>query len=420
MEQDTQKNTKQERTALVCVAPGCTNTNINTINVAFHSFPAEQSSMQRWLTALARAEPPDVSRETVCSKHFVREDFLDDQCFIIRNFKTRTLKPDAVPSIFAFPQTNSVESPEEEEDDIPEAETPKPHRPRVDKALGLFAQMFEKTLRSTPNGILDLKDAVTLLGMSKRRIYDITNVLDGISLIKKVSKNLVKWVGWPMEVTDEGLKRLVCEENKLDDLIKNTKHQVQEMYENPLNKRLAYLTYEDIQSLPLFEDQVVFVIRAPPETKLEVAHPKEDFQLHINSDSGPVDVLVCSDEVDVSNQSRRPEFDDWDYSYVPLRGTSAVSYRDNTHVNYTKISAASPPPPAPSLHLHHPLKSSPERTSVLPPYEDRSASSSPAPIIAVTIKEETISVDVTPDEAVDAAVHEPDQLTTDVQMTDLS
>uniref|UniRef100_A0A3B3ZBA1 THAP domain-containing protein 1 n=1 Tax=Periophthalmus magnuspinnatus TaxID=409849 RepID=A0A3B3ZBA1_9GOBI len=102
MEQDTQKNTKQERTALVCVAPGCTNTNINTINVAFHSFPAEQSSMQRWLTALARAEPPDVSRETVCSKHFVREDFLDDQCFIIRNFKTRTLKPDAVPSIFTI------------------------------------------------------------------------------------------------------------------------------------------------------------------------------------------------------------------------------------------------------------------------------------------------------------------------------
>uniref|UniRef100_A0A3B3ZB92 E2F/DP family winged-helix DNA-binding domain-containing protein n=1 Tax=Periophthalmus magnuspinnatus TaxID=409849 RepID=A0A3B3ZB92_9GOBI len=207
------------------------------------------------------------------------------------------------------------------------------HRPRVDKALGLFAQMFVKTLRSTPNGILDLKDAVTLLGMSKRRIYDITNVLDGISLIKKVSKNLVK--GWPMEVTDEGLKRLVCEENKLDDLIKNTKHQSRCYLKRAQNGdvfldffiTLAYLTYEDIQSLPLFEDQVVFVIRAPPETKLEVAHPKEDFQLHINSDSGPVDVLVCSDEVDVSNQSRRPEFDDWDYSYVPLRGTSAVSYR---------------------------------------------------------------------------------------------
>jgi transcription factor E2F3 len=29
----------------------------------------------------------------------------------------------------------------------------------------------------------------------KRRIYDVTNVLEGIDLIEKTSKNIVKWKG---------------------------------------------------------------------------------------------------------------------------------------------------------------------------------------------------------------------------------
>lgn len=43
-------------------------------------------------------------------------------------------------------------------------------------------------------GNLDLNDAVTTLEVKKRRIYDITNVLEGIGLIKKVSKNSVSWI----------------------------------------------------------------------------------------------------------------------------------------------------------------------------------------------------------------------------------
>ena len=43
-------------------------------------------------------------------------------------------------------------------------------------------------------GNMDLNHAVTILQVKKRRIYDITNVLEGIGLIKKISKNSVSWV----------------------------------------------------------------------------------------------------------------------------------------------------------------------------------------------------------------------------------
>ena len=41
--------------------------------------------------------------------------------------------------------------------------------------------------------IIDLNKAAEILDVQKRRIYDITNVLEGISLIQKKSKNNIQW-----------------------------------------------------------------------------------------------------------------------------------------------------------------------------------------------------------------------------------
>ena len=40
---------------------------------------------------------------------------------------------------------------------------------------------------------VDLNTAAELLNVQKRRIYDITNVLEGIGLIEKTVKNKIKW-----------------------------------------------------------------------------------------------------------------------------------------------------------------------------------------------------------------------------------
>ena len=46
-------------------------------------------------------------------------------------------------------------------------------------------------LRSSPEGV-DLNKAAEQIGVKKRRLYDITNVLEGVGALKKISKNVVK------------------------------------------------------------------------------------------------------------------------------------------------------------------------------------------------------------------------------------
>ena len=69
-----------------------------------------------------------------------------------------------------------------------------PTERRYETSLGILTKRFVSLLRSSVNGILDLNHAAELLEVQKRRIYDITNVLEGIGVIEKNSKNNIKWV----------------------------------------------------------------------------------------------------------------------------------------------------------------------------------------------------------------------------------
>jgi len=55
--------------------------------------------------------------------------------------------------------------------------------------------LFGSLEQSSVDGTLDLNGAAVTLEVAKRRIYDITNVLEGIGLIDKQSKNIIVWKG---------------------------------------------------------------------------------------------------------------------------------------------------------------------------------------------------------------------------------
>ena len=61
----------------------------------------------------------------------------------------------------------------------------KPGRTRQENSLGELTKKFIQLIKQSENNTIDLNFAVTQLNVQKRRIYDITNVLEGIGLIEK-------------------------------------------------------------------------------------------------------------------------------------------------------------------------------------------------------------------------------------------
>ena len=50
---------------------------------------------------------------------------------------------------------------------------------RQDNSLGILTKKFIHLIKNSPDNTVDLNEAVKALNVQKRRIYDITNVLEG-------------------------------------------------------------------------------------------------------------------------------------------------------------------------------------------------------------------------------------------------
>ncbi|KAI5943139.1 Transcription factor E2F4 [Manis javanica] len=216
----------------------------------------------------------------------------------------------------------------------PQAPPPPGTPSRHEKSLGLLTTKFVSLLQEAKDGVLDLKLAAdTLAVRQKRRIYDITNVLEGIGLIEKKSKNSIQWKGVgpgcnTREIADKlielkaEIEELQQREQELDQhkvwvqqSIRNVTEDVQNSRYPPggpcsrgvgrvsailLNPHtLAYVTHEDI--CRCFAGDTLLAIRAPSGTSLEVPIPEglngqKKYQIHLKSVSGPIEVLLVNKE----------------------------------------------------------------------------------------------------------------------------
>lgn len=188
---------------------------------------------------------------------------------------------------------------------------------RHEKSLGLLTTKFVSLLQEAKDGVLDLKIAAdTLAVRQKRRIYDITNVLEGIGLIEKRSKNSIQWKGGgpacnTREVT-ERLAQLTHEyeelrkiEAELDQHKSWVQQSIRNVTEDISNHNLAYATHEDV--CRCFHGDTLLAIQAPSGTQLEVPVPEDSgaslkkYQIHLKSQSGPINVLLVNKDVDSSS-----------------------------------------------------------------------------------------------------------------------
>ena len=138
---------------------------------------------------------------------------------------------------------------------------------------------------------ININEIVKKLKVKKRRIYDITNVLEGIGYIKKLAKNQICWIKSDLINEELGEKNnnngnddlliklnkyyeLEKEKEKLDLFIEEINKEFESLIEKDEAKQYGYVTYDDIKTLVGNNNNKMIAIKTPPDTSIELIDKK--------------------------------------------------------------------------------------------------------------------------------------------------
>ncbi|CAF4688594.1 unnamed protein product [Rotaria sp. Silwood1] len=152
-----------------------------------------------------------------------------------------------------------------------------------------------------------LRVADSLATKQKRRIYDITNVLEGIGLIEKQSKNTIKWKGAISgDNTVEAYERLHRAQAQLQELedestfwtekLRLIERSIANTFDDITLKDLLYLTQDDL--CQVMDDDVVVIAEGINGTSMKINEiqngEKISHQFHFQSRHYPVNLKLLN------------------------------------------------------------------------------------------------------------------------------
>lgn len=184
---------------------------------------------------------------------------------------------------------------------------------RIESSLGVITKKFLLLLKDAPNMELDLNHAATILEIHKRRLYDITNVLEGVGCISKRFKNSVRYSERKLSSScavcsneaelhkeDALTKQLLLEEQDLEEKLQAVNNEIQTLANQEENIALGYVPYSELRSLDSLAHMSLFVVKTPPGTLLDFpcSDSTEKSVLTLTSHIGKIDVLYLRENGD--------------------------------------------------------------------------------------------------------------------------
>lgn len=179
-------------------------------------------------------------------------------------------------------------------------------RARNESSLFSLTDRFIAMVEGSASKSLDLNVAMRKLGVQKRRIYDITNVLEGVGYIRKSKKNTVKIIeGEREDYNDQAMEDLMAEQARLEEeeLKIERKKQQLEVELSLLassNSSECYLVKKDMERL-LLGDSNFFpcvLFQADKGTELKITTVDRDDGLvnrfEVQSES-PINIFLSSE-----------------------------------------------------------------------------------------------------------------------------
>jgi len=286
-----------------------------------------------------------------------------------------------------------------------------------------FIQLLDDYSANHGEGELDLNIAVQELSVQKRRLYDITNVLEGVGLIKK-DRNQVAWADRSQlrsksKVDEENdshkasaMAALKAEidsikghgeyiDNCIEKLSNNVREYTKCRKESSRDEGVKqeesnlFVTKRQIAALQSYHNDTVIAIRAPSGTSLEVPNPDEGmrpgvrrFQIFLTSpgpEVGQVKVMQVQNSNGTHAYQRPPPPNHYGYPPYP----QWPHHPAPTPYGYPPPSHGAPTHPHPPSNPGHSIpvqQTKPNRA--LKPSETKSAEPKPMHMPAPGMKQE--------------------------------
>ncbi|KAF7639093.1 E2F_TDP domain-containing protein [Meloidogyne graminicola] len=182
---------------------------------------------------------------------------------------------------------------------------------RQDSSLLSLTKKFLDLQMRKP-GVLNLNEAAEFLGVPKRRLYDITNVLEGVDLIEKVGKNSIRWrdrteftCSLEFQKLEKENVELIAAEQTLDIFTQSISSALKLAKEDPTDAVYNYSLFSDLRSLNEFKEKMLIAVKAPQDSSssIEVVDPTETqvirFEVIVrNENGGPLNSFICPESIE--------------------------------------------------------------------------------------------------------------------------
>ena len=160
------------------------------------------------------------------------------------------------------------------------------------QTLFTLKKSFIEVLKSSNGKMIELSTVEKKLGVNKRRLYDIANVLAGIGFIERSGKSLIKWVG-KSEINnlDEISEEFDKKEKELDEMIDVVENLLNLLVKSEDFENYAWLEKDDLNLLNPSQYLSMMGIRGPKLMNLNMTNDNDEYYLHCSTESGQIEMI---------------------------------------------------------------------------------------------------------------------------------
>ena len=111
---------------------------------------------------------------------------------------------------------------------------------------------------------------------SRRRIYDVTNVLAGVGLVERSGKSMVRWIGGPSQDLSSNDSKLSEKEIELNLLTKKVDNELSDLTNSELFKSCAWIEPNIANHLEPNESISLYALTGPEKMSIQWKDDQHD------------------------------------------------------------------------------------------------------------------------------------------------